>query len=98
MDKKIKSFLVVFICLNILGGSLLGIRQYMREKEAKKAFENFYGESEVKGASVQKQTANPKSESMLVLEDGVAIGLFVTVCGIAYTAVRKRQLEKHHKS
>ncbi len=52
MKKKIKIILAGFGALILAGGTLLGLFNYFKEREARQAFNNFYGNGQVKGAYV----------------------------------------------
>lgn len=87
MKKLPKILLIAFAVLNIMGGTVLGIRDYLEEREAKKMFTSFYSETEVKGA-YDKKLDNPLSYA----SKAAYVLPFLVAGGIFYSAIRKKKV------
>ncbi|RJO61400.1 hypothetical protein C4544_02685 [candidate division WS5 bacterium] len=89
MKKWPKILLIAFLVLNITGGTVLGIRDYLEEREAKKMFTSFYSETQVKGAY------DKKGDNLLAYASKAAYVLpFLVAGGIFYSALRKKKVSK----
>lgn len=94
MNKFIKYMLIVFISFNVLGGTVLGLRDYSEDKEAKKAFENFYSnDAQVMGAYDKK----PSSSLNKYETDFIAVAAFVVCSGVLYSLIKREHVKKHKK-
>lgn len=95
MKKLIKYTLIAFISVNTLGGSYLGLREYSEDKEAKRAFEQFYNtDTQVMGAYDKKTpSAQGLSPSTYVL-GGLFISILSFSIGMASTHLVMQNKQK----
>lgn len=91
MNKLIKYTIIAFISFNVLGGVVLGTREYIEEQEAKQAFENFYKSDtqQVMGAYDKKPVDN---QSLYILS-GMLILILPLIMGVtgAHLVMKKKQ-------
>ncbi|MEK7447817.1 MAG: hypothetical protein AAB632_03460 [Patescibacteria group bacterium] len=90
MNKLIKYIIIVFISFNVLGGVVLGTREYIEEQEAKQAFENFYkSDTQVMGAYDKKASYN---QSLYIIGGSflLTVPLIMGATG-AHFVIKKKQ-------
>lgn len=94
LNRLTKYTLIVFVAFNLLGGTFLGLHEYSQDKEAKKAFADFYKTAEVKGAYDSKI----KQSSPNYLLGGVLILSIMAVGGITYSLIKWKMVEGSKKT
>ena len=87
-NKAIKIFLLVFVLVNLAGGSFIGIREYLQDKEYQNAY-NQYNHMMVKGAYDSKETQRASyAEELFIAAFAVGLG------GLTYSVLVRRRIRK----
>ncbi len=89
MKKIAKIFLIIFVAVNIGGGSVLGVHDYLKDKEYKDAYNQY--NAMVKGAYVSKDAGGPT-----FLEDAVAAVAAITIGSVTYSLLLRRRIKNKH--
>lgn len=91
LNKLVKYMLIAFISFNVFGGTFLGLREYFQDKDAKKAFENFYdSDTQVMGA-YDKKSPNYISGYMV---GGATLLVVLIGSGAVYSIIKRKRLRK----
>ena len=95
MNKLIKYTLISFVAFNVLGGTLLGLREYSEDTQAKKAFEKFYSsDTQVLGAYDKK----PSNGMSFYFISEVTAFCVVIGGGIIFSLIKRGRLKKSEKT
>ena len=88
-NKAIKIFLLMFVVVNLAGGSFIGIREYMQDKEYQNAY-NQYNQM-VKGAYDSKET-----HRLSYVEELLIAALAIGIGGATYSILVRRRVKTRH--
>jgi len=92
LKKLPKIILILFVAVNVVGGTVLGVRDYLEAKETEKMFADFYNGPQVKGAYDEKS-----NNVLLYISKAAIIIPIVLAGGIFYSAIRKKKAEEKAK-
>lgn len=88
MKKLSKVIIIAFVGLNLVGGTFLGVRDYLEAKETERMFADFYNGPQVKGAY------DEESSGIILYISKIAIVIPIVLAGgIFYSAIRKKKID-----
>ncbi|MDO8507968.1 MAG: hypothetical protein Q7S53_05400 [bacterium] len=94
LNKLVKYMLIVFVAFNVLGGTVLGLHDYSQDKDAKKAFRNFYANDTAVMGAYDKKLSNSLNKYET---DFIVVVAFVALLGILYSFSKREYIKKHKK-
>jgi len=95
LNKLPKYIFIALIAINVLGGTILGTREYLENKEARRAFEHFYkSDSQVLGA-YDKKVSNASSQNYsLYIAGGTLLFILSFSMGVAGAHIFMKKKQK----